>query len=511
MSRARTFWASGLHAGALLRERAGSGGRLWSKLPPLRSVMFVIGLLMVSLFLGLVSVMLGDIVAVKPVFFVALPALIVVAFTFFLSPMALVVAIMLVRAGGDPIFAGTQLGGGAGLGAVLNLALIGLAAMLVMRDPARVPRAAWWACIPFLTMIFVSVPYAPQPMEAIRPALAQLSTFAVFILAFVLVDDFKSLDKVLRLIVASSVPVVAQSLLAIARHDSYAVQYIIDAAAAGRYAAPLPHPNILAFYVVLVIGVVFYLLKRQRSTASRPLQMVSVCYLLVLFVVLFATKTRSAWVAAMLLFLLHGLFVEKRYLVYLVIAAVASMAIPDIRDRVMDLTQGNEVVQYARLNSFAWRKVVWTSGLSWMSPSHYLFGYGAGSFQFYFTTFYPQDGNGVGFPAHSVPVQMFFEQGLPGLLSFVWLFLSCARMMFPLARRELLGGVLFLALLLTYLVVSASDNMLAYLVYNWYFWLLVGAACAVAMRGDLKGGEVAPAGRRGHMVNQDIAHGGAPQ
>ena len=31
-----------------------------------------------------------------------------------------------------------------------------------------------------------------------------------------------------------------------------------------------------------------------------------------------------------------------------------------------------------------------------------------------------------------------------------------------------------------YLVMSYSDNMLSYLSFNWYFWFLMGTACAVA-------------------------------
>jgi hypothetical protein len=32
---------------------------------------------------------------------------------------------------------------------------------------------------------------------------------------------------------------------------------------------------------------------------------------------------------------------------------------------------------------------------------------------------------------------------------------------------------------LQYLAVSASDNMAAYLAFNWYFWFVAGAGCAL--------------------------------
>jgi hypothetical protein len=30
-----------------------------------------------------------------------------------------------------------------------------------------------------------------------------------------------------------------------------------------------------------------------------------------------------------------------------------------------------------------------------------------------------------------------------------------------------------------YLIVSFSDNMFRYLVFNWYFWFIVGGACSL--------------------------------
>jgi hypothetical protein len=39
------------------------------------------------------------------------------------------------------------------------------------------------------------------------------------------------------------------------------------------------------------------------------------------------------------------------------------------------------------------------------------------------------------------------------------------------------------SLLAAYLLISMSDNILGYLVFNWYFWFLIGASCAIQGRG----------------------------
>jgi len=48
-----------------------------------------------------------------------------------------------------------------------------------------------------------------------------------------------------------------------------------------------------------------------------------------------------------------------------------------------------------------------------------------------------------------------------------------------LAGSNRLGAFLLVVMVLQYLIVSASDNMAAYLAFNWYFWFMLGAGCAL--------------------------------
>jgi putative inorganic carbon (hco3(-)) transporter len=427
---------------------------------------------------GLMCVTLGDLVAARPLFFVAIPLLIALGFTFLLNPKALVAAIILVRAGADQIFQNTGFGSASGLGGAVNLLVILVAFSFVVRDPKRVPWQAWWAWLPFLLLQAGGVLHSPDAFQQLRALLGQVSIFAMFIAAFYLVDDLPSMDKTLRLIVVSSIPVMALTVLYIARGDT-ASSFEGTETVVGRYAGPFPHPNILAFYTTLIIGLVLYILKRARNTPQIWTKLLAMGYLLLLLGVLYATKTRSAWIVTAMLFGIYGLLFERRYLVYLLVAPALAMLIPEFRDRVLDITQGNQVTQYAKLNSFAWRKLLWTTGLEWMTPAYYLTGYGAGAFREYSASFFPQSG-GFNWDAHSVFVQLFFDIGLTGLLGYFWLYFSCFKMVRPVVKVDKLLAMIAGALLFAYLLISASDNMLAYLVYNWYFWLFIGAVCAMA-------------------------------
>ena len=441
------------------------------------ATVFWAALLLGCFLAGLLTIIAGDFGAQRPALLLALPLLLLLGFAFFLAPKGLVVCILLFRACLDPVFGEGRLPGIGGVGGLVNLTVILLAFAMTMRDNKRIPKQAWMVWIPFMVFQLAGLAYAPDFIPALRLFLGQMATMSVFLLAFHLVDDWSSFDRALKIIVASSVPVVIYTLIAIARGDRYGTLDGFEAPSS-RYAGPFPHPNILAFYVVLVIGVLLYQWKNVRSSPGLLKSSAFISYAAILVVLLFATKTRSAWVSALFLFLVYGLKVQRRYLIYVALVPAFALLVPEIRDRVLELGQGNQVVQYAKLNSFAWRKLIWTDGLTWMSPIHYLFGYGSGAFVYYSSTFFSMAG-GRSMGAHSVAVQQFFELGIGGLISFFWMFWSSFKQLILVHKDDLLLKVIFSAIVFSYVLIALSDNMLAYLTFNWYFWFAVGAACSV--------------------------------
>src|SRR5690606_22536865 len=149
-------------------------------------------------------------------------------------------------------------------------------------------------------------------------------------------------------------------------------------------------------------------------------------------------------------------------------------------DRLLDLGAGNEVIQYSRLNSFAWRLLLWKSSMEWMSVANSVFGYGLNSFKQFSPIFFQLAGT-TNFGAHNTYIQWFFETGIIGVISaawmHVWLFVS---LKLGVAYDKLRSSLAIL-MLIAYLFFAFSDNMLDYLSFNWYFWFFIGAACAIAV------------------------------
>lgn len=409
-----------------------------------------------------------------------LPALLLLGMLLIYSRILLLTAILALRSFCDVFFDATRISLGSiqvGVGFLVNIFIIMIALLLVAERPSLLPKKMFMLWVPFLLCGLCGVVLAPAIADALRAYLAQLSYCAVFVCAFYLVrtpDDFK---RCVRIVLISSVLPLLYALVDIA------VKGGVSGPNGARLQSTFAHPNIFAFYLTLVIGLGFYVLKSETYALAQRQRAGLGGYLLLLLAMLALTQTRSAWIACGAMFFGYALLFERRYLAYMLVAALLALAIPDVRDRVLDLGAGNEVKLYAKLNSFAWRLYIWESGLNWMQPSRYLLGYGIESFQFYSPTFFPLAGE-THFGAHSMYVQWLFELGALGLLSCLWLY---ARVLWTVKRLmpfNRLGAFVLIVMILQYLIVSASDNMAAYLTFNWYFWFVLGSGCAMLVAHD---------------------------
>lgn len=457
-----------------MRRDEGMNGELLSRHPSLLSgVAFAVALLV-----GLAIPVYADLMAGNYVRLMVLPTLIALGFIFCLDRLFLLGMVLLFRAAGDLVFDSTKFSLGPislGFGGLVNAFVILIAVLLVAGRPARFPRAVAQPWIVFLLVALVCVFIAPEKGEAIRSYLGFLSYFAVFLSAFYFVRTEADFKVCVKLVLLSSL-----------LPSGYALaDLLMSGLPAGfqgyRLKSTFTHPNIFAFYLTLVLCLALYALKSPRIQLGALRRSALTLYVPYLLVLLLLTQTRSAWMACFAVFGIYALMFERRYLVYLAAAPALAMLVPSVRDRVLDLGSGNEVVQYAKLNSFAWRLQIWEYGLRWIRPENLLLGYGFGSFKFYSPTFFPFSG-GVNFGAHNIYVQTLFEFGLAGLAALSWLFARLLRTLKRMARIDKLGAFVAIALVVEYMIISASDNVFSYLAFNWYFWFVVGAGCAVVLR-----------------------------
>jgi hypothetical protein len=408
-----------------------------------------------------------------------LPALLLLVMLLAVSRVLLLSGILLLRAFCDVFFDATRISLGAtqiGLGFLVNVFVIMIALLLVIEKPRLLPKKMFLLWLPFLLCGLVGVVTAPALADALRGYLAQMSYCAIFVCAFYVVRTPEDFKRCARIVLYSSVLPLLYGIIDIA------IKGGVHGPNGARLQSTFAHPNIYAFYLTLVIALGFYVLKSDTYQLEKRHRVGLGGYLMLLLGMLALTQTRSAWIACGAMFVGYGLLFERRYLVYMLVVPMLALLIPDVRDRVLDLGAGNEVKQYAKLNSFAWRLYIWESGLQWMRPSHYLFGYGLESFQFYSPTFFPLAGK-THFGAHSMYVQWLFELGAIGMLACLWVYGRVMWTLKGLIAFDKLGAFVLIVMMLQYLIVSASDNMAAYLAFNWYFWFVLGSGCALLTHG----------------------------
>jgi len=396
---------------------------------------------------------------------------------FFYAREILLLLIILFRANLDPMLNMTKIGGGGaaiGLGGLLNGLIIGMLVMELLnrrRIPARWLLLRTW--LPLLVVMVFTLAYTPKLVPGIKNDLALLSNAAIFLLAFVYVRDKASHDRWLRAVLLSTIGPLLYGYYQLATHQGF-----YDTQVGMRIDSTFSHPNIFAFYLVLMVSLLFVVWRGGILPVSQRVRRLLPFYILLLLFLLVTTKTRSAWGAMALFFLAYSLVMERKLVPLLLLAGLASLLLPEVRERISELSTGNSGMYYQPLNSFAWRKEMWLAALQFMEPAHYLYGYGKDSYEFYSRYFYPL-ANDVGPPAHNVYMQVFFDGGLLGLAGFVWLLVSTGALATRVLQTDRQEGFLLVMLVVEFALVSVSDNMLDYLVFNWYLWFVLGAGISL--------------------------------
>ena len=387
---------------------------------------------------------------------------------------AVVYGMLLTRASCDPVF--NLLGedtGSMGFGAILNALAISIAFVLLAQWPLTAPFAVVCMWGPFLLIAFGSTLYAPDFFAAVRLALVLLSYWSFFIIPFFIWRSPDDVTRFVMLVIGSSVIPSLYAVVDIARG-------LTDAE--WRLQSTFSHPNIYAFYLVLLLGLALYVRSSRIIRVTPQVRLLVTLYIPVLLALVMLTKTRSAWMTFGLIFLVYAVRVDRKFLAGLLLIPVMVAGNPSIIDRLTDVTEPAEIDSFTqlndstRLNSYEWRQALWESAIPQIVEKP-LLGHGLESFKPSTPSFFPLVGP-EGIDGHNFYLQTGFEMGLLGVFALIWLFGSVARQIRKGRRHDPPGVLIMLCILISYALECYSDNMHFYLSFNWYFWFVMGTICA---------------------------------
>lgn len=415
----------------------------------------------------------GDWVSDKLVRIVLLPGVLLLVMLFFADKAKLFLLLILVRVAIDPVIEATR-DGSLSAGALMNLLILLIGVLMFAEKPRVVSGIVLPMWAPVVAVMMLGALRSPDVGKAVRVFLGYMTSVAVFMAPFYIERCRKNLSLTIWLVLWSSVVPTFYGFIDYAHGGMGGVN-------GNRVSSVFAHANIFAFYLVVVISLAFYMVKSKVLALPWYQRWLLLGYIGVMLINLLLTQTRSAWAACVVFFVAYGLLFERKYFLYIVGAGMLAMLIPDVRDRVLEINSA-KVYWNNNMpsNSYEWRKTIWREGLEFMSLSSYPLGYGSQSFAYYSREFFSL-ANGGNWGAHSVYVQWFFEAGIVGVLAVAWLYLRIGKLLRHGLAGDRLGTFVVLSVIIEYLVVCYSDNMLDYLAFNWYYWFVVGTACAIAV------------------------------
>lgn len=429
--------------------------------------------LAVSLGFGLVLNKVIPVLSEKPLYLMALPFGVLFFAFMVIKPKWFLIMMIVSRPLLDNLLNLTKSnvgeGQGVGLGAVLNLAIIVLAVFLAFHY-AAFPRRnkvvlCWYI---FLFLMLVAVGYSPFRMGALRLYFNYLSYFAMFIIPFLIIknkDDFQYWIKIFAW--SFVLPVFFANIDLIHGGRQYED-------AGKRIAGTFTHPNVLAFYLVLGLTFYFYVLKSGYLKFRPKILMIIKVLMFNMVVLLIATKTRNAWIACLAGFSIYGFLKDRKLLLVLFLLLPLGLLVPSVKERVLTVVSDKQVIDYKGINSMEWRLRMWQSSLP-LIEQRPLEGYGLTSFRPMSEQFSTVGANG----AHSVYIELLFETGIFGLLSFISLFFAplivfWVNMNRSTDHKQAKLWAILIGYVISYIIICSADNMLFYLVLNWYVFFFMG-------------------------------------
>lgn len=382
------------------------------------------------------------------------------------SPMLFV--ILYFRASMDPVLNLTKVGG-IGFGALLNLLVVVYFIYVCLKEKFVVPRSFIFVWGAFVVIGLYSILQSPETLTSLRSFFGVLTYFSIFNMVYYFCRKESDVTFLIMFIVLSSVVPFLFSVF------EFALPAGSTTKDGFRLFGSFSHPNIYAFYLVLIASLCFFSINQRYLYFPRLFITVAKFILATSLIFLILTKTRSAWLAFVVVITIYGILYNRRYILYLILIAIVAMLIPSIQERILEVFSGNSVDDLATgesLNSYAWRKVVWAASWEFILQKPF-FGHGYDTFSYYFLDFFPLEEK-KGYDAHNTYVQIAFDMGFLGVIAYVSIFLTVLYRVFRIFYIDRSGGAVIIGLIASYLVVGYSDNMLFYLSYNWYFWLVLG-------------------------------------
>ena len=387
---------------------------------------------------------------------------VLVGFLFISRPLVFLFGLFLLRPALDEFMVSVRVplgGADMGLGGLISLVLIVGALFNCLAAPSgnrRLHHPLFYLYLIFCLTQTGAFFYSADSVGAIKVLIQYFSILAIFILVLKNVKTDRDMRFILNGAIFSAIIPLIIGL----------VKFIM--VGEGRFFGSFQHPNILAYYLMVMLGIVY--LRFDKGEEVPRISIPRLLYLGALIAALIMTGTRSGWFALMIMMGTFALFFNRKVIIPLLLLVTILAFVPVVQERLNGLfgSYGSNVV-IKETSSLAWRLQQW-EGLFGYAKQKPWTGYGIKA-DVKFSIFEE--------PAHNDYLRYFIGSGVFGVLFyFMPYFYALLHFIKKVGRTGNLMDtkltVFFVCYIPAFLIMSVSENLASYLVIHWYIWCFFG-------------------------------------
>ncbi|MBM2832848.1 MAG: hypothetical protein HW406_9 [Candidatus Brocadiaceae bacterium] len=300
----------------------------------------------------------------------------------------------------------------------------------------------------------LSILVSANAVESMMYLIRFTSLLAIYFLVYNLIQVEDDALKIVKSIVYSSfVPILMGFYQYITGKGKFDVEF-----GTLRIWSTFMHPNMFAFYLVVVFFSVLFLYYLEKHIFGKSDVRFKIVLLMPVLSLLLLTYTRGAWIGIMVGILIVSVFIKSTRKWILISAVVFFILFsPMIYSRMGDLLVASHKGGYQHMSSWEFRIEQWHSLLKNAFVHKPWFGYGLGQ-----SIFVANKYAAFVLIPHNDYLRIMIELGLFGLIPFLLFWIHNVRNIFKRisnkAYREL--NTVVLALLIAMLICSFADNLI---------------------------------------------------
>ncbi len=363
---------------------------------------------------------------------------------------------------------------------ILGFFVFFFSAFFLLKNIKKTVRTPlFWPIATFLTVLSASIFYSMDPTASLREIIRLATIFFLYLLAYQVISNKKDFYLLVKVVLLSyllpSLAALFQYFFGLGLSDQFG--------GFQRVYGTFAHPNPFAFYSFLIVSLSLALGLKKISQEPKNNQGNNLLFIVLIFVfslfVLFVTHTRSALACLAVLIFVLGLFKYRKIFLFGFLLFLGVYLFSEVfQQRIWEL------ISLDPYGSVVWRFRLWEDMLPLFLWQPFI-GYGLETFT-KLAEFYRGFKWGS-LEAHNDYLKILIENGILGLISYLWLMLAVLFFLFKKftqsQKEQKTMALVIFTVFLSLFIAASFDNLLHATALQWNLWIIIASWLKTTHRG----------------------------